>query len=125
MHTVILKSYAQRAAAVKLIEKAPEGFVVTVAPPRRTNDQNALMWSLLSDISRAKPEGRTHTPESWKCLFLHALGHAARFEIGLDGAPFPVGFRSSHLSKAQMSDLVEFIREYGARHGVKFSDEGE
>jgi hypothetical protein len=35
----------------------------------------------------------------------------------------PVGFRSSRLTKEQMSDLLEMIQEYGARHDVRWSNE--
>ena len=83
---------------------------------------NAKMWAMLSDVSRAKPEGRTHTPEVWKALFMSACGHAVQFEQGLDGTPFPVGFRSSRLSKAQMIDLIEFIYAYGSQHGVVWTE---
>jgi hypothetical protein len=74
-------------------------------------------------VSRAKPEGRELTPEVWKALFLHSLGHQQRFEMALDGnGVIPIGFRSSRLTKEQFSDLIEVIREYGARHGVRFMD---
>lgn len=108
-----------RSAAHRVIEAAPRGSVVNIKPPRRTLDQNARMWAMLSDISRAKPEGRSLTPDVWKALFLHALDHAQRFEMALDGnGMVPVGFRSSRLTKEQMSDLMQFIEEYAARHGV-------
>src|SRR3569623_1398765 len=71
---------------------------------------------------RATPEGRCQTPEVWKALFMHACGHAVQFENGLNGQPFPTGFRSSRLTKAEMSELIECILEYGARHGVRWSD---
>jgi len=77
---------------------------------------------MLSDLSRAKPEGRLHTPEVWKQLVMHACGHAVQFEIGLNGQPFPTGFRSSRLSKAQMGDLIEWIYAYGAEHGVVWTE---
>lgn len=121
--TVILRGKSQRDHAKWLIDKAPDEAVVNVRAARRSNDQNALMWALLSDISQAKPEGRTHTPETWKALMMHALGYEARFEMGLNGEPFPVGFRSSRLNKDQMSDLIETIYSYGARHGVQWSEE--
>lgn len=112
-----------RTAAHRVIEAAPRGSVVNVKPPRRTLDQNAKLWAMLSDISRAKPEGRSLTPDVWKSLFLHALDHAQRFEMALDGKGMvPVGFRSSRLSKEQMSDLLQFIQEYAARHGVALSE---
>lgn len=119
MHLIALNSPRQRQAAKDLIDKAPDGCTVEFRPARRSIDQNSRMWAMLSDISRAKPEGRRHTPETWKALFMHACGHTVQFESGIDdGAPFPTGFRSSKLTKAQMSDLMEFMAEYGARHGV-------
>lgn len=119
--TIILNSSHARDTARRLIDLAPFGAVVNVKAAGRTSDQNALMWVLLSELSRAKPQGRTHTPEMWKALFMHACGHAVQFENGLDGQPFPVGFRSSRLSKAQMTELIEFILAWGAQNGVQWS----
>lgn len=121
--TVILSDHQQRAIAKHLIDAAPDGGVVTVSGPKRSLDQNAKMHALLSELSRAKPEGRRHTPEVWKALMMNACGHQVQFEHGIDGLPFPVGFRSSRLTVAQMSDLIEFIHEYGARHSVIFHDQ--
>lgn len=121
--TVILKGPTQRAFAKRLIDVAPDDAVVNVRAATRSTDQNAKMWAMLSDVSRAKPEGRKHSPEVWKALFMHACGHAVRFEAGLDGEPFPIGFRSSQLTKAQMADLITFIQMKGDEWGVKWSDE--
>lgn len=123
--TIILYGLNSRVKAESIINAAPSGSVVTVKPPRRTVDQNSKLWAMLSDVSRAKPEGRTLTPDVWKALFMHALDHAQRFEMALDGKGMvPVGFRSSRLTKAQMSDLIETIYEYGSRHGVRWSCNG-
>lgn len=54
---------------------------------------------------------------------MNGLGFKVRFEMGLDGEPFPVGFSSSKLTKKQMSDLIELIYWYGAQHNVRFTDE--
>ena len=120
--TVILRGPEQRALAKRLIDLAPVDGVVKISDAKRTQEQNDKMWAMISDVSRAKPEGRRHTPEVWKALFMHACGHAVQFEQGLDGQPFPVGFRSSRLNKAQMSDLIEFIYSYGSEHGVVWSE---
>lgn len=120
-YTMILGG--DRKNAYRVIDGAPNGSVVTVKPPRRTLDQNARMWALLSEISLAKPEGRVMTPDVWKAVFMHALDHAQRFEMALDGQGMvPVGFRTSKLSKQQMGDLMTLIEEYGARHGVQFRE---
>jgi hypothetical protein len=121
--TVVIDSQYRRDLAHRLVAAAPVGAVMTISPAKRSSDQNARFWAMLSDISRAKPEGRVHTPEAWKALFMHALGHSVRFEMGLNGEPFPVGFRSSQLTKAQMSDLMEFMSAWAAERGVIFSNE--
>jgi hypothetical protein len=118
---VHLRGKYQRELAKSLIDKAPDNAVVKISPEKRSDDQNSLMWCLLGDISRAKPEGRCHIPEVWKCIMMSACGHEVAFEHGIDGRPFPLGFSSSRLTKAQMSDLIEFIYAYGAKHNVKWS----
>lgn len=121
--TVILRGDPQRHLAKRLIDGAPVDAVVKIKAPGRSMSQNDKMWAMISDVSRAKPEGRRHTPEVWKGLFMHSCGHQVQFMHGLDdGPPFPVGFSSSRLSKAEMSDLIESIYEYGARHGVVWSE---
>jgi len=121
--TVILRGVAQRGLAHKLIDAAPVDAVVTVKEATRNLDQNARMWAMLSDVSRAKPEGRMWPPETWKAAFMHSLGHQCRFAEGLDGSgPFPIGFRTSRLTVRQMADLITVIAEYGDRHGVQWSE---
>ena len=120
--TVILDCPSQRRLAHRLIDAAPHGAVANIREAKRTLDQNAKMWALLSDISRAKPEGRTHTPDVWKLLFMNACGHACQFEIGLDGKPFATGLSTSRLSKAKMADLITFIIQKGDEWGVQWTD---
>jgi hypothetical protein len=121
--TVILRGLSQRSFAKGLIDRAPADAVVTVRAATRSTDQNAKMWAMLSDISRAKPEGRQWPPETWKAAFMHYLGHQVQFCEGLEGSgPFPFGFRSSRLSVSQMADLITCIQEYGDRHGVAWTD---
>lgn len=121
--TVILRGDSQRMLAKALIDKAPVDAVVTVKEATRNLDQNARLWAMLSDISRAKPEGRRHTPELWKAIFMSACGHEVQFLNGLDGLPFPAGFRSSRLTVRQMADLISFVAAYGDQQGVKWSEQ--
>ena len=124
-YKVRLTGLRQRAYAHQLVDAAPDYAIVTIAGGDRTLDQNAKMWAMLSDISRAAPEDRHHIPEVWKCIFMAALGHEVMFTMGLNDQPFPVGFKTSKLTKAQMSDLIEFVYAYGAQHNVQWSEEHE
>jgi hypothetical protein len=123
--TVWLRGVHQRRLAHQLIDKAPINAVVKISPEQRSLDQNNKMWAMISDVSRQKPEGRLHVPEVWKAIFMAACGHEVQFENGLDNKPFPIGFRSSNLSKTQMADLIEYMYFYGSKHDIKWSEEHE
>lgn len=117
--TITLGTDRAQREAVRLVMAAPYGAILNIRPASRSNEQNALLWTLLSTVSRAKPDGRQHTPDVWKCLFMQACGHAVQFEVGLDGAPFPLGFRSSRITKDQFTDLIEFILQYCAEKQIE------
>ncbi len=121
--TIILATRAHRQRAHALVDAAPERAVVNIRAETRTNEQNAKLWAMLSDVSRAKPEGRVLPPEVWKCVFMAAVGHQCRFEPSLDGkGVVPIGFKSSRLNKGEMGDLIEAIYAFGAEHDVEWSE---
>ena len=119
MHTVIFTSQHQRNLAKRAIDAAPDGSRHTIEPPKRTVSQNAKMWALLTEISVRKPNDLRYTAEQWKCLFMHALKYEVLYMEGLNGEPFPAGFKTSKLNKAQMSELLEFIHKWCAENGVE------
>lgn len=121
-HKIILRGDVQRQLAKRYIDQAPIGYVVTLKEQTRTTEQNSRFWAMLGDVSRSKPEGRQATPDVWKELFMNALGHESRFEMGLDGKPFPAGFRSSKLTVSEMSELMEFISAWGSERGVEWTE---
>lgn len=121
--TVRLTSERNRRTAQQLIWQAPDGHVCRISAPRRSTEQNSRLWAMLSDIARAKPEGRTHTAEQWKAIFMRAAGHQLGYLNDLDGEPFPYGYRSSELSVPQMVDLQTLIEAFAAQHNIKLGDE--
>jgi hypothetical protein len=121
-HVVTLNGQHSRLRAHQLIDKAPDGYACKIEAPRRTKSQNDKLWPMLTDVSVQKPQGRKHTPQMWKAIFMQACGHEQQFLMGLDGMPFPMGFRSSLLSKQQMSDLIEYIYAWGSENGVRWSE---
>ncbi|WP_395326895.1 recombination protein NinB [Novosphingobium sp. BL-8H] len=124
--TLILANEGVRRLAHQLIDRAPERAVLNIREATRTLDQNAKMHAMLSDISRAKPMGRVLKPEIWKSLFMDALGHQAKWEPSLTGdGVVNTGFRSSHLTVRQMSDLIESLYAFGAEHGIEWTDPAE
>ncbi|WP_343502106.1 MULTISPECIES: recombination protein NinB [Roseobacteraceae] len=123
MPMIYLRGQSQRDYARRALDAAPDNSVVSITKPTRSVPQNKKLWAMLNDVAEAEPEGRQWTRETWKAAFMHSLGHQCQFADGLDGTgPFPVGFRSSHLTVAQMRDLIEVIYEYGSRHGVEWRE---
>ena len=55
-------------------------------------------------------------------VLMKSCGWEVQFLPGLDGRPFPHGFRSSKMTVGQMSDLIEFIYAFGSEHGVEWSE---
>ena len=120
---VIIRGAPQREYAAQLVAHAPLGAILHIHEATRSREQNAKMWAMLTDVMRAKPQGRRWTKETWKCAFMDSLGWEQEFAFALDDErPFPCGYRSSHLSVREMSDLIEVISEYGSRHGVEWKE---
>lgn len=119
--TVILGGDAQRTLAKRLIDKAPPNAVLNVREATRTIAQNDKMHAMLSDIARARPMGRVHTTEVWKCLFMDTCGFKPAWVPSLDcEGVINTGYRSSRLGKSQMSDLIEAMHAFGAEHNIEF-----
>lgn len=120
--TVFLVGDTQRAYAKRLIDQAPAGWIVKVAEATRSDAQNRLMWPLIDDLRRQVPEFAAFSAEDMKLRFLNALGMEMRFLPALEGAGmFPVGQRSSTLTKNQFSALIELMFMTGAQRGVEWS----
>jgi hypothetical protein len=124
--TIRLIGPGQKAYAKRLIDGAGKDDVCIVRPATRTDDQNSKLWPMLNDL-RQQVEGMDRfTADDIKLRFLNALGAEMRFLPELEGAGmFPVGLRSSTLTKEQFSGLLELLYAYGAKHGVQWSDPQE
>lgn len=107
---------------------APAGWNVTFRPPTRSLDQNALLHAVLTDISKqVEWFGQKFTPEIWKRLcmaaWLREKNEKPMLIPALDGYGVDIIFeRTSKLTTAQCSDLVEWCFAFGAEKGVIFKD---
>lgn len=121
--SIRLTGQRQREHAKSLIGNAPDGYVVKIAPETRRDTQNRKLWSLIRDIQAQVPEMAAYSADDVKNRFMNALGVEMRFLPELEGqGMFPVGMRSSTLTVAQFSGLLELINEFGARKGVRWSE---
>lgn len=121
--TVIIRGDTQRALAKRLIDAAPLDAVVNVREATRTLEQNAKMQAMLSDIARAKPDGRVYDTETWKCIIMDDCGFKPKWVPSLNGdGVVNTGYRSSRLGKSQMSDMIEAMYAFGAERGIVWSE---
>lgn len=118
---IITLTPANRAKAMYGVKVAPDGYVMELREPKRSDDQNRALWSLLNQIQKQRPihNGVRMSPELWKATFMHAAGVEGVFLPTLDGGGlFPAGFRSSKLTKTQFADLLTIIIAWTAREGL-------
>lgn len=103
--------------------------------PRRTSDQNRLMWPLLTDWSRSilwrhQVKGVWETsqlpPLGWKHVLTAAFEGCTDMAESLDGRGLVmIGASTSNYGVRKFSDFITFIYAEGIERGVKFSDKSE
>lgn len=105
------------------VQNVPNGTTVEFRAPRRSLDQNALMWSLLGQISKQVDwYGQKLSSEDWKDVLTASL-RRTRVVPGIDAGTFvPLGMRTSQMTKEEISELIELIYAFGAERGVKFRE---
>jgi hypothetical protein len=120
---VILNRASDRERVQAWAAKAPWGTRVTFQEAKRTTDQNARMWAMLTEVARqVKWHGQQLSADDWKLIFMAALPEETRIVPNLSGNGFVnLGRSSSKLSVGEMADLMDLIAAFGAREGVTFN----
>lgn len=95
-------------------------LVLTIKPETRSDAQNRLLHSRIADVSRqCEWAGRKWDVESWKRLLTAAWcrtrNEGVEMVPAIDGRGFDVLYqRTSKLSRAECSDLADFIMAWGS-----------
>lgn len=119
--------------------------IITITEPKRSDDLNAVMWCLLTDISRQvgwkrarwrgdrmieaggyvlladHPGALRLSKEEWKDVMTAALARPRMF-AGIDGGLVAIGLSTSGMSGRRMRELLALIEAFGTEKGVRFSD---
>ena len=122
--SLTLRNKADREQAIRWTTNVPFGTRIEFKAARRSLDQNAKLWAMLTDISKQVDwYGHKLSPEDWKQVFTASLRKA--FVVpDLDGTGFVMlGLRTSDMSKEEMSNLLELIHAFAAERNVVWSDE--
>jgi hypothetical protein len=117
----VLATDRVRANAIEAIRSAKDGSRVEIKAPKRSVDQNALLWARLAEISdQVIWYGTKLCAEDWKDVFSASL-RKARVVPGLDpGTYVPLAMRTSDMSKEEFGLLLDLIDCFAAERGVVF-----
>jgi hypothetical protein len=126
---VVLDTEFQRRRAADWCWSLKPGTRVEFKAPRRTDEQNAKMWAMLTEVAtQVRWHGLKLAPDDWKLIFMAGLKRELRLVPNIDGDGFVnLSTSSSDLSKDEMSDLIELMFKFGAYpdHPVKFHEPSE
>lgn len=134
-HTAILFNAAQGHSAftqawmhAKAMLLAGHRLTLTVKPEKRNVEQNAKLHALLTEIAaQVEWAGKRWSVEDWKRLltagWLRARKESAIVVPAIDGHGFDVLYRhTSSLSKAEFSELIDYVQAWAAEHGVRCAE---
>lgn len=105
---------------------APDGYRVEIKERTRTLDQNDLLWSILTDLSKQVDwsiNGKLEklSPEDWKDILTASLDQEHRIAEGIRGGFVMLGRRTSKMGVRKMSELINFAHSVGDEKGVHWS----
>ncbi|MGB0662803.1 MAG: recombination protein NinB [Pontibacterium sp.] len=99
--------------------------LVTLSRPKRSLDQNAKLWAMLSDVSRCVEwYGRKLSNEDWKHVFTAALKQQEAVP-GINGGFVVLGQSTRAMRKREFADLIELIYAFGSEHNVVWSERSQ
>lgn len=116
-----VKAYKGIEAAIGKGAESGQPWTLELRERTRTDEQNDALHGLIDQILKQRPflNGLRMTKESYKAVFMQALGHEMPMLPTLAGDGFfPAGLRTSKLTVGEFSNLIEFILAWCAEQGV-------
>ena len=118
--TFVLAHAQARSRAVLAVHDAPEGYVITVAPPTRNLSQNAKFHAMCEDMKGVPWYGKARSADDWKTLFVSghtvATGGIAEIIPGLEREFVNIRESTAMMSKARASSLIEYTGSFQAQY---------
>lgn len=117
-----------RANALHEIEQAPDRYVVTIAEPTRSSDQNAMFHAICGDIAKSGHLfiGKPRKPEVWKVLLIsaHAAATSEGSEVvpGLEGEFVNIRESSALMSVRRAASLITYTLAFCDTNGIPLTE---
>ena len=112
-----------RRRASQACQDADDGYIVTIAEPSRTLDQNAAQWPYLEGFAQQKQICINGvmvkaTRDDWKDVLTGCHAGETRMAV-FDGRVIMLPQRTSKMGKRVFSDWMEFLVAMAAQSGVE------
>jgi hypothetical protein len=126
--TILLVGDHTRRVASDLVQRAPEGWTVTIDKPRRTLKQSSRFWATCDDVAKSGTTwgGTEQDKQSWHDLFLSGWNvvkeHPPRLLIGIEGERVSLVRHTRTMSEADMSDLLDYTAAWCAVKGISLRE---
>lgn len=118
-----LTNEVARKRALEAVQRAKQGWVVSIQPANRTTAQNSFYWATLTAISeQIRPADKTHDPDVWHTYFKAKFLPGRMIELP-NGQVVEQEPSTTGLTKAQFSDYVEQVFAWATERGLTMTDE--
>lgn len=117
-----------RRRATACVQESPDGYRVTIEPPKRTDGQNDRFHAMCGDLAKSGLAwaGSARTATQWKFLLIsgHAKATGEEFEMvpGLEGEFLNIRESTAQMSIRRGASLIEYTRAFGDMHDVKWRE---
>ena len=111
-----------RANAVQGIKTAPDGYKVTVQPPKRSLDANAKFHAICGDLEKLKIKFAGTERPAWQWKVILISGHSAATKeavnvtAGIEDEIVVLRESSAEMSKERMGSLIEYSQAFLEMH---------
>jgi len=126
MKKFVIKNAGIKSACLDFVNRLPlEPFYEVIIQEHKTKrsvEQNALMWKLLTDVSnQVEWYGQKLSAADWKCVLSSAL-QQMKVVPNIDGTGFvSIGLYTSKMTVKMMNDMITLIEAFGAERGVRWT----
>lgn len=139
---IILRGDIQRQRAKQAIDESPVDYVVKIAPPAKSRDQEEKYHAMIRDIAKhCTFMGEKLDSEDWKRLLVDAFVRVMRDQAMVEGKPDPfsgqgrvmpnldgtgfvqLGVQTRKFRKAVACEFIEYLYSYGCDNLVPWSDD--
>ena len=117
-----------KANALRAVAAAPQDYVVSIGPRKRSSDQNAMFHAICGDIAKSghKFAGKPRSAAVWKVLLIS--GHAAATgdgnEVvpGLEGEFVNIRESSANMGVRRAASLLTYVLAYCDTNGIPLTE---